>query len=133
MRNQRIGVVALAAFFVFGTLISGLSFVALLLPSSPLKSIWRLNPDAHANFLLLGGWAILLMAIVSVTCGLAALGLFQYRGWGYWLSLGILATNAVGDLLGAVLRSDPRTLVGIPIVALLIVFLTRREVRGMFK
>lgn len=130
---RRIGVLALAGFFVFGTLMSGLSFLALIFPSSPLKSIWRLNPEAHADFLLLGWWAVLLMAVVSVGCAFAALGLFRYRGWGYRLALGILAANAVGDLLGAILRSDSRTLMGVPIVALLIVFLTRREVRGMFK
>lgn len=133
MGNQRIGVMALAAFFIFGTLMSGLSFVALLFPSSPLKSIWRLNPGAHTSFLLLGGWALMLMAIVSLACGLAALGLFRYRLWGYWLALGILATNAIGDLVGAVWRSDPRTLIGVPIVALLIAFLARPKARSMFK
>lgn len=133
MGNQRIGVLALAVFFVFGTLMSGLSFLALLFPSSQLKSIWRLNPDAHTSFLLLGGWALMLMASVSLACGLAALGLFRYRRWGYWLALGILATNAIGDLGGAILRSDPRTLIGVPIVALLIAFLARPRVRSMFK
>jgi len=133
MHRQRIGVPALAGFFAFGTLMSGLSFLALLLPSSPLSSIWRLNPDAHANLLLLGWWAVLLMALVSLACGLSAFGLFRYRRWGYWLAVGILATNAVGDLFGAILRSDPRTLIGVPIVALLIALLARRHVRGMFK
>ena len=111
MRN-RIGVLALAVLFVFGTLMGSLSFLALLFPSSPRKSIWRLNPDAHTGFLPLGGWALMLMASISLACGLAALGLLRYRRWGYWLALGIPATNATGDLAGAVLRSDPRTLIG---------------------
>ena len=41
--------------------------------------------------------------------------------------------TARGGLLGAILRSDPRTLIGAPIVALLIAFLATPEVRSMLK
>jgi hypothetical protein len=43
-----------------------------------------------------------------------------------------LALNAFGDLTNAIVRRDPRTLVGVPIVALLLAYLASRRVRRYF-
>ena len=39
----------------------------------------------------------------------------------------LLVTNLLGDLANAVVRGDPRTLIGIPIVGVLLWYLLRRQ------
>jgi len=97
---------------------------ALLLPHSRLRSIWRLNPQAHASLLELGTWAIALMGAVSVACVAAALGLWFRAEWGRRTALALLAANLIGDVANAVFRRDLRTLIGLPIAAGLIAYLS---------
>jgi hypothetical protein len=66
----------MSAFFAFGTFAASLSAVALLFPHSALDQIWRLNPDAKSAFLTIGSWAVLLMLVVAIACGLSAIGLW---------------------------------------------------------
>jgi len=97
----------------------------LLFPSSSLDSLWRLNPEAHAAFQLMGRLSILLMAIVGVACALAAIGLARNARWGRSLGILILIVNFVGDLTNAFVRHDLRTLIGVPIAGAMIFYLTR--------
>ena len=126
------GVTLLAAFFVFGSVMAFLSFLGLLLPGGPLEPIWRLNPRAHAALSDLGWWGVVLMVSVAMACVLAAIGLWVRARWGWWLALTVLSLNVVGDVLNAVLRSDPRTLIGIPIGGALILFLLRGRTQAQF-
>ena len=97
----------------------------LLFPSGSLDSLWRLNPEAHAAFQLMGRLSILLMAIVGVACALAAIGLARNARWGRSLGILILIVNFVGDLTNAFVRHDLRTLIGVPIAGAMIFYLTR--------
>ncbi len=122
-----IGLKLLAIFFAFGACMCGLTIGLLLFPGSALDSLWRLNPEAHAAFQWIGQLSILLMAIVGVACGLAAIGLARNAIWGRWLGILILAVNLVGDLTNTLLLHDPRTLVGVPIAGAMIFYLARFE------
>ena len=115
----------LAIFFGFGASMCLLTIVLLLFPGSALDSLWRLNPDAHGAFQLLGKISILVMAIVGAACASAAVGLAKNRRWGVNLALTILAVNLVGDLINAFARGDLRTLIGLPIGGAMIVYLLR--------
>ena len=70
------------------------------------------------------------MAMVGAACGLAAVGLAKNAEWGRRLAIGVLTVNLIGDSLNAVLRHDPRTLIGLPIGGLMIWYLISR--RGDF-
>ena len=120
-----IGIKLLAIFFGFGASMCLLTIVLLLFPGSALDSLWRLNPDAHGAFQLLGKISILVMAIVGAACASAAVGLAKNRRWGVNLALTILAVNLVGDLINAFARGDLRTLIGLPIGGAMIVYLLR--------
>lgn len=117
---------------MFGACMSGLALASLLTPGGPLEPIWQINPQARQAFSTLGTWAVLLMAVVCGACCLAAVGLLKRSAWGYWLAIGILAVNLAGDVLNTILNDDLRTLIGLPIGALLIAFLTRPSVRDLF-
>jgi len=123
----------LAAFFVFGTLASGLSMISLLTPGGPLEPIWRLNPRAHEAFAPMGLWAPLLLGTVCLACGATSYGLFRSRRWGHRLAVVLILINFTGDLINAALGIEPRAIFGIPVVVLLIAWLLSPGVRSYFR
>jgi hypothetical protein len=71
------------------------------------------------------------MAVVAAACGLAAVGLARNTEWGHRLAIGVLIINLIGDLLNALFIRDAKTLIGLPIAGLMILFLvmTKRSAR----
>jgi len=130
--RRPIGVTALSTFSVAAALIAFTSAVSLLWPGGPLEPMWRLNPPARVAFAGMGPWAIVLLGTVSVAGALSAAGLWQGRQWGRRLAITMLAVNALGDLANAVVGRDPRTLVGVPVVAVIIAYLASRRVSRYF-
>src|SRR5262245_6345669 len=130
--RRPLGVTVLACLFAFGTLASGLSVVSLLNPGSPLEPMWRLNPRAHDAFSRMGIWAPLLLAAVCLACTASAYGFFRGRRWGYRLGVTGLLVNLTGDLVNAALGIEPRAVVGVPIVALILWYLSSRKVKDFF-
>lgn len=126
------GVTALAGLFAFGTLASGLSLVSLLNPGGPLEPMWRLNPRAHEAFSHMGIWAPLLLGIVCLACAASAYGFFRGRRWGFRLGVTLLLVNLTGDLINAALGIEPRAVIGLPVVALILWYLSSRKVRDFF-
>lgn len=132
VERRPIGLTALSVFFVFGTVMSGLAWIALLSPGGTLEPLWRLNPEARVGFARMGPWAIVLMFVVSIACALSAWGLWIRAPWGRRLAVTILAVNLIGDGANTVLRGDLRTLIGLPIGGALIVYLLSSRIRSQF-
>lgn len=106
---------------------SGLAAMMLLSPGSPLDALWSLNPHAHQGFTAIGAWSVLLMAVVCFACTAAAVGLWHCKRWGLWIALAVLSINLAGDSANAVLAHDRRTLIGLPIGAVMILYLLARR------
>ena len=126
------GITALSAFFVFGACMSFISFVSLLFPGSFLEPMWQLNPRAHVAFAGMGAWAVVLMCAVSMACASAALGLWRGTRWGYRLAFALLAINLLGDIVNVLTGTEPRALVGVPIVVSILLYLLSKRVRRFF-
>jgi hypothetical protein len=125
-----VGTTLLVIFFAGGALICLLVMLALAFPGSPLDSIWRLKPPAQTQFQQMGnGASIALMTLVGAACGLAAIGLALNTEWGRRLAMGVLTVNLIGDSLNAWLRHDLKTLIGLPIGGLMIVYLLSKKFR----
>jgi hypothetical protein len=122
----------LAAFFAFGTLASGVSVVSLLTPGGPLDPVWRLNPRAHHAFSSMGIWAPLLLGAVCVACAASAYGFFRGESWGYRLGIAVLLVNLAGDIINSAIGVEPRAVIGVPVVALLLWYLSSTRVRLFF-
>jgi hypothetical protein len=120
----------LVIFFAAGALICLVTMLALAFPGGSLEPIWRLRPDARVEFQKIGNWSVGLMAVVGVACGLSAIGLARNAEWGRRLAIGILTINLIGDSLNALLRHDPRTLIGLPIAGLMIWYLLLKKSQG---
>ncbi len=128
-RRRSTGRVLLAIFFAAGAFICLVMMLALAFPGSFLESIWRLKPEARVQFEEIGrGVSIVLMAAIGTACAVAAVGLAQAAEWGRWLAIGILTANLIGDSVNALLRHDPKTLIGLPIGGLMIWYLVKKRV-----
>jgi hypothetical protein len=126
------GVTALGYLFVFGTLASGLAVVSLLTPGGPLEPLWQLNPHGHKAFSQMGTWAPLLLSVVCLACASSAYGFFTGKRWGYGLGIALLLVNLTGDIVNAALGIEPRAVVGVPIVALILWYLLSGRVKDFF-
>ena len=80
----------------------------------------------------MGAWALLLLGVVCVACTVAAYGFFTGRRWGYGLGIVGLLVNLTGDIVNTVLGTEPRAVAGIPVVALILWYLSRPKVRAFF-
>lgn len=117
----------LVIFFAAGAVICLVTMLALAFPGGFLEPIWRLKPEARFEFQQIGNWSVVLMAVVGAACGLAAVGLAKSAAWGRRLAIGILTVNLIGDTLNAIFRHDARTLIGLPIGGLMILYLLKRR------
>lgn len=100
--------------------------LALAFPGGLLEPIWRLKPEARVEFQKMGSWSVALMAVVGTACGLASVGLAKRAEWGRRLAIGVLTVNLIGDSLNAWLRHDRRTLIGLPVAGLMILYLLKK-------
>ena len=113
---------------MFGALASGLAAISLAFPRGFLEPIWRVNPRGHEGLVALGPWAVVLMAMVCAACTWSAFGLWRGLRSGHVLAITMLAINAAGDATSG----DARTLIGLPIAAGLIIYLSMKRVRSFF-
>ena len=132
-RTRPYAITALVVLFAIGTAASFISVVSLIFPGSFLEPVWRLNPKAREGFTLLGPLAVVLMSVVCLACTLAAIGLWRVRRWAYWLALIMLIGNLAGDLANVATGSEPRAIIGIPIVLLVLTYLLHPRTRENFK
>ena len=104
------GITALSVFFLAGAAISLIASISLLLRHSFFESMWRINSRAHKNLSSLGLWAVILLLIVSIFCAAASLGLWRTSWWGYWLAVGLITINLIGDVINVLLERNPEQL-----------------------
>lgn len=125
-------ITTLSIFFAAGAMISLVSGISLLFPESFLQPMWKLNPRAEQVFHHVGFWAIVLMFVVSLSCVLAAYGLWLGRLWGYHLAIGLLLVNLIGDIYNFASGTEPRAVIGIPIVLLVLASIMTSRIRAFF-
>ena len=126
------GITALSIFFITGALISFTAGVSLLVPSGFLEPLWRVNPRGHEGLLRIGLWAVALLFAASASCAAAAVGLWRRARWGYIVAIALIAINLLSDVANAVMGTEPRAIVGVPIALALLFYLMSRRVRNFF-
>jgi hypothetical protein len=131
--NRPRGFAAIGAFFVFGATMAAYAAVTLLMPGTFLDALWVLNKRGHAGLILLGRGAVFPFAALSVLLGLAALGWFRRKRWGWMLGVTIIALHAAGDLINGVMGEWLKGAFGVAIAGLLLIYMTRGRVRSHFR
>jgi len=130
---RSLGITALSLFFLAGAVIAAVAAMSLAFPGGPVEPMWRLNPRGHQGLVALRGWGIVGMGLVSLGCAAAGIGLWLRRPWGLVLAIAILVVQLGGDILNVLWGTEPRALIGVPIVAALLVYLTTASVRSVFR
>ncbi len=126
------GVTAIACLFAFGALASGLALATLAVPGGAVDTIWRVNPRGHDAFLRMGPWAYLLLGTVCLACAATAYGMTAGKKWGYRAAIVMLSVNLVGDLLNVLTGNEPRAVIGVPVVAMVLWYLSTPGARAHF-
>jgi len=72
------------------------------------------------------------MGAVCLACAASAYGFLYGRRWGYRLGMPLLLVNLAGDLVNAALGIEPRTVVGIPVVAAILAYLSSHKIKACF-
>jgi hypothetical protein len=127
------GIMAFIVFFLVGTLISFLAGLSLLVPSTFFQGMWRVNPRGHNGLVRIGLWAVVLLFAASISCAAAAIGLWRRARWGHGVAVALIAINLLSDIANALMATEPRAIVGIPIAFALLLYLLRKPVRNYFK
>ena len=126
------GITALSLFFCAATVITLVAAVSLLFPNGVLAPIWKLNPRGHAGLGSIGIWAVLLFAVVGLACAVAAVGLWRGARYGYATAITVLTINSLGDLFNVISGTEPKAIIGIPIVILILAYMFTAKVRRFF-
>jgi uncharacterized membrane protein (DUF2068 family) len=126
-------VTALSIFFLVGAAMSLTASISLFQPNSFVEPMWRLDMRAHRSLSGLSLWAVAMLSAISAFCAAAAIGLWRGSKWGYWLAVGLMVTNVVGDVTNVVLGTEPREIVGVPLAAAILAdLLLNKTVRHFF-
>lgn len=63
------------------------------------------------------------MGAVCFACAAAGLGLWRRRPWGYWTAIVVLGIDLLGDAANSLVARDWRTLIGLLIAGVMILYL----------
>ena len=132
-RRRPVGITALILFFLAGSLFSFVAGISLLVPSPLFDAMWRVNTRGHDGLIRLGLWAVALLFTASASCAAAAIGLWRKARWGHAIAITLISINLMSDLANAILGTEPRALVGVPIAFVLLLYLLSRAVRDYFR
>ena len=132
LRPRPKGITVLTIFFLVGTFISFLAGLSFLVPSAFFETMWRINPRGHAGLMRIGLWGVALLFFASISCALAAIGLWRGTRWGHVTAIALIAINLISDLGNVVLGIEPRAIVGVPIAFAILLYLLGKHVRHFF-
>jgi len=123
---------AVGIFLFFGSLMAFLAGTTLLWQGTILDRMWALNVSAHERLAAWGAVMGILFLLLSATLLAAGAGWGRRRRWGWWLAVGIIATQVFGDLINVLLGDIVRGLTGFIIAGALLFYLLRPTVRAAF-
>ena len=74
-----------------------------------------------------------MFTVVCLACAVAAIGLWRGARYGYAMAITVLTINSLGDLFNVISGTEPRAIIGIPIVILIFAYLLTTKVRRFFR
>jgi len=75
---------------------------------------------------------VTLLFAASISCAAAAIGLWRRARWGHVTAITLIAINLLSDIANAVLGTERRAIIGVPIALALLLYLLSKRVRNLF-
>jgi hypothetical protein len=132
MQSKPIGFYLTGIFLSLAALLLLVAGITLVWPGTPLDAIWAVNEKSHVELTAYALWIGILFLILSQVFVLTARGWFKQRKWGWLCTIGIFAANLAGDVVRLVSGDFGGGLMGIAIAGLIIFYLTRPRIKGLF-
>lgn len=126
------GFTAIGIFLFFGATMAGLAAITLLWRGTVLDRVWDLNPTAYRQLAPLGRMVGLLFLLLSATLTAAAIGWFRRCRWAWRLTVLVIATQVLGDLINCFRGDFLRGGTGIVIAGAILLFLLRSRIKAGF-
>ena len=122
------GLKAIGIIFMFLSIFPLVLGLALLIPGTLSKQIIDfLDSIKHQNFAF--GWPFgILLIVVGLITLISSLGFLKGKKWAWWAMIILFAINGLSQL-----ADMPKGLFGLLIAALLIYYLTRKNIRESFE
>jgi hypothetical protein len=126
------GFTAIGVFLFFGAVMAGLAATTMLWQGTALDRVWALNPTAHRQLAPLGGMVGIFFLVLGAALTTAGIGWFRRRLWGWRLSVVIISTQVLGDVVNCVRGDWLRGGTGVIIAGALLLFLLQPRIRATF-
>jgi hypothetical protein len=126
------GFTAIGIFLFLGAMMATLAATTLLWRGTPLDRLWALNPIAYKQLAPLGGTVGTLFLFLGAALTTAGIGWFRRRLWGWRLTVVIIATQVLGDLVNCVRGDLLRGGIAVVIAGALLLFLLQPKLRARF-
>ena len=123
---------AIGIFLLFGAAMALLAGITLVLPGTVLDCMWALNPQAYKQLAPFGKIVGALFLLLAAALAVASTGWFQRRKWGWRLTVAIIASQVLGDLVNLLRGQFVQGSVGVAVAGALLIYLTRPHVRSVF-
>jgi len=123
---------ATGVFLLFGALTSSLAGATLVWRGTTLDRMWTLNPRAFRELAPYGKAIGIPFLLLGVTLAVAGIGWFKYRLWGWRLTVGVVATQVLGDLVNLFSGHIVEGGVGVAIAGALLLYLLSANVKAVF-
>ncbi len=105
--------------------------VTLLKPGAFLDRAWELNRTGHAGLSSMGRAVGAPFLVLATALFLTGIGWLRRKHWGWFLGTGIIASNLIADVIHLLL-GDWKSLAGVLIAGVLLLFMTRNRMRNYF-
>jgi hypothetical protein len=123
---------ALGVFWIFAALMAALAGVTLVCSGTPLDRIWALNKPAYALLLPIARVVGPLFLVFSATMVCIIVGWFRRKRWAWWLAIGVLGTQMIGDIVNLARGDFSRGSAGVVIATAMLFLLLKRDIRDQF-
>lgn len=126
------GLTAMGCFLLFGAVTASVAGATLVWPGTSIDRIWELNPRAYRELAPFGRAVGIPFLLLGATLGIACVGWFQRRVWGWWLAVVVIGTQVLGDLVNIFMGRVLEGVVGVAIAGAVFFYLVRPKVRAAF-
>ncbi len=123
---------AIGVFLFFGAVMASLAGTTLIWRGTLLDHMWTLNAPAYRQLSPFGKTIGVPFVVLSAALAAAGVGWFARRLWGWRLTVVIIATQVLGDLVSIFLGQFVRGAVGVTIAGALFFYLLRPGVKDAF-